>query len=275
MPARLMPPDMKRRLGGMLLDLTVSRRGYRIVGDLAYGPNPRNTLDLYIPNGLDRPAPVLLFFYGGSWQSGDKSLYRAFGEAFASKGIVTAVADYRLYPQVRYPAFVEDCADALGFLRRIAPAHGGDPERLFLSGHSAGAYNAMMIVCDPRYLQRIGGTHAWIGGVIGIAGPYDFLPLKDAALIDIFGGARREETQPIRLVDKRYPPMLLVTGAADTTVSPRNTKRMAEALRSFGTDVTEIFYPNTGHIGIVLSLSRFLRGRTSLREDIAGFVSRT
>ncbi len=261
--------DIKRRLGAALLDLTISRRGYRVERDLSYGGHPRQKLDLYVPEELNTSAPVLLYFYGGSWQSGDKNIYRAFGEAFASKGIVTAVADYRLYPDVRYPGFVEDCAEALRFLRETVSAHGGNPERLFLAGHSAGAYNAMMLVCDPRYLE--GGLSA-VRGVIGISGPYDFLPLKDPVLIEIFGGDRREETQPIRHVAAQYPPMLLVTGARDKTVSPRNTKRMAEKLRSFGTDVTEIFYPDIGHIEIMLSLAPIFRGRTSLREDIARFV---
>jgi len=267
-----MPLDIKRRLGAALLDFTVSRRGYRLERDLAYGPDPKQKLDLYVPNGLKTPAPVILFFYGGSWQGGDKGLYRAFGEAFTGKGIVVAVADYRVYPDVRYPAFVEDSADALAFLRKTVPAHGGDPNRIFLAGHSAGAYNAMMLVCDPAYLERVGGDLSWVRGLIGISGPYDFLPLKDPALIDIFGGDRREDTQPISYVSKQYPPMLLVTGAKDKTVGPRNTKRMAAKLRSLGTDVTEIFYPNIGHIEIILSVARLLRGRTSLREDIARFV---
>ncbi|HVP86163.1 MAG TPA: alpha/beta hydrolase [Rhizomicrobium sp.] len=264
-----MPLDIKRRLGATLLDLAVSRRGYRVERDLAYGAHPRNRLDLYIPEGLRAPAPMILFFYGGSWQSGEKGLYRAFGEAFTSKGIVVAVADYRLYPDARYPDFVEDSVEAFRFLRKSAGDYGGDPEKLFLAGHSAGAYNAMMLVCDPSYLR---GDLSGVRGVIGISGPYDFLPLKDPALIEIFGGDKREETQPIKKVSTQYPPMLLITGAKDRTVSPRNTKRMAEKLRSFGTEVTEIFYPNIGHIEIILSVARFLRGRTSLREDIARFV---
>lgn len=261
-----------RKLGAALLDLTVPRKGYRLVRDLAYGADPRQRLDLYLPLGRTEPAPTILFFYGGSWQQGDKRLYRAVGHAFASQGIAVAVADYRLYPQVRYPAFVEDCAQALRYLREIAPSRLCDSKRLFLAGHSAGAYNAMMMVCDPAYLQRIGGSLSWIAGVIGIAGPYDFLPLKDPALIEIFGGDRRKETQPIHHVAAACPRTLLVTGTLDRTVLPRNTKRMAEKLRATGTDVTEIFYPGIGHIEIILSLSPVLRGRTRLRQDIIEFV---
>lgn len=267
--------DIKRRIGTALLDLLVSRRGYRVVRDLAYGPYPRQKLDFYVPNGLKEPAPVILFFYGGSWQSGDKSWYRAFGEAFTSKGIVVAIADYRLYPEALYPAFIEDSALALRFVRKHVPEHGGDPARLFLAGHSAGAYNAMMIVCDPHYLSELGGDSLWVRGLIGISGPYDFLPLKDDKLIEIFGGDRRAETQPITYVARTYPPMLLVAGSKDRTVSWKNTKRMAAKLREFGNDVTEIVYPGIGHIDIILSVARLLRGRTTLREDIADFVRKT
>lgn len=266
--------DIKRRIGTALLDLLVSRRGYRVVRDLAYGPHSRQKLDFYIPDGLKKPASIILFFYGGSWQSGSKEWYRAFGEAFASKGIVVAIADYRLHPEVLYPAFVEDSALSLRFVREQAVSRGGDPARLFLAGHSAGAYNATMIVCDPRYLRELGGDSSWVRGVIGISGPYDILPLKDDKLIEIFGGDRRVETQPITYIDRSYPPMLLVTGSKDRTVSWKNTKRMAARLREFGTEVIEIIYPGIGHIEIILSLARGLRGRTSLREDIVRFVQK-
>jgi acetyl esterase/lipase len=264
--------DIKRRIGTALLDLLVSRRGYRVERNLPYGSHPRQKLDVYVPNDMKTAAPVILFFYGGSWQSGDKGWYRAFGEAFASQGIVVAIADYRLYPEALYPAFLDDCALALRFVRERAANFGGDPASLFLAGHSAGAYNATMLVCSPNHLHALGGDASWVRGIIGIAGPYDFLPLKDKKLIEIFGGDRRAETQPITHINKAYPPMLLVAGSKDRTVSWKNTKRMSAKLREFGTDVTEIVYPGVGHIEIILSVARLLRGRTRLREDIASFV---
>lgn len=257
-----------------LLNLMVPRSGYRVVQGLAYGADARQKLDLYIPDGLSAPAPVILFFYGGSWQSGERSWYLAFGQAFASKGIIVAVADYRLYPHVKYPAFLDDSAHALRFVHEKIAAYGGDPARLFLAGHSAGAYNAMMLASDPRHLREVHGDMGWIRGVIGISGPYDFLPLKSADLIDIFGGNRRTDTQPINYIDAKRPPMLLVTGSEDTTVLPRNTKRMAEKLRSFGSEVKEIVYPGVGHIGVILSLAKPFKSRTSLRADIVDFVNK-
>ncbi len=256
-----------------LLDLMVPRAGYRVERDLAYGADPRQKLDLYVPDTLAAPAPVLLFFYGGAWQSGSKSLYRAFGQAFASRGIITAIADYRLYPQVRYPAFVQDGAQAFAWLRARAAAHGADPNRLFLAGHSAGAYIAVMLAADPSYLEAAGADLAQIRGVIGIAGPYDFLPLKADDLIAVFEGANRRETQPIDYIDGVRPPMLLATGTDDSTVLPGNTSRLAAKLRAFGTMVEEKHYPGTGHIGLLLSLVPGLRGRTALYRDMLAFLA--
>jgi acetyl esterase/lipase len=246
--------------------------GYRVVRDLVYGPDPRQKLDLYVPEKLTGPAPVLLFFYGGSWTGGSKALYPAFGQAFASKGIITAVADYRLYPQVRYPAFVEDGARAFTWLHIHAAEYGGDPSGLFLAGHSAGAYIAVMLAADPSYLKAAGADLASVRGVIGIAGPYDFLPLKDDKLIAIFGGANRSETQPIHYIDGVRSPMLLATGTEDTVVSPANTSRLAERLRATGSRVEERHYPGIGHIGIILSLLPGLRGQTNLYTDMLKFV---
>jgi acetyl esterase/lipase len=258
-----------------LLNLAVPRSGYHVVRDLAYGADPRQKLDLYIPDAPPPRMPVMLFFYGGSWESGTKDLYLALGQAFASKGIMVAVADYRLYPQVRYPAFVKDSAHAFAYVHAHAAHYGGDPGRLFLAGHSAGAYNAVMLAADTHYLRDVGADISQVCGVIGIAGPYNFLPLTDDHLITIFGGANRPETQPITYIDGKRPPMLLAAGTDDTTVSPRNSSDLAAKLRSFGSSVRLVSYPGIGHIGIILSLAPGFRGRTSLRADMIDFVEST
>jgi acetyl esterase/lipase len=255
-----------------LLNATIPRAGYTIKPDVAYGADPRQKLDLYIPDGLKGPAPVILFFYGGSWQSGSKDLYRAFGQAFASQGIVVAVADYRVYPQVKYPAFLDDGARAFRFVHDHIAAAGGDPNRVFLAGHSAGAYIAVMLVSDLHYLKAAGVDPSQVHGVIGIAGPYDFLPLKDPALIDIFGGADVRATQPIDYIDGKRAPMLLAHGTADETVGIGNSRRMAKKLESFGSAVEVKEYQDVGHAGIILSLAPWFRSRTTLRDDIVAFV---
>jgi acetyl esterase/lipase len=255
-----------------LVGRTVPHDGVTVYRDLVYGALSRNRLDLYVPDGLETPAPVLLFFYGGSWQSGSKEIYEPFGRLFARAGIVTAVADYRLYPEVRYPAFLEDGADALVFLHRRVSEFGGDPAKLFVSGHSAGAYIAVMIGVNGKYLRAAGGDKSWVRGVIGLAGPYDFLPLYEPAMIDIFGGARDMATQPIKYAMNPSPPMLLAHGLADKTVGPGNSRRMAERLLAAGNKVELKGYRGTGHISIVLSLLPPMRNRTTLYADMLRFL---
>ncbi|HJT42028.1 MAG TPA: alpha/beta hydrolase [Rhizomicrobium sp.] len=254
------------------IDLLVPRDGYAVHRNLAFGADPRQRLDIYMPQGLKGPAPVLLFFYGGAWQAGSRTDYLAFGQAFASAGIVTAVADYRLYPQVKYPAFVEDAAAALAWLYAHAADYGGDSGRIFVSGHSAGAYNAVMLAAEPKFLARHGGKPDWIRGVIGLAGPYDFLPMQDPAYIDMFHGRNNLDSMPVNHVNGVRPAMLLATGDSDGTVYPRNTASMAAKLRSVGSSVKEIHYTGIGHVGLILSLVPGFRGMTSLRKDMLEFI---
>jgi len=255
-----------------VINLLVPSSGYDVHEALAYGADPRQKLDVYVPHGLTGPAPVLLFFYGGAWSSGSRAEYRAFGQAFASKGIVTVVADYRLYPQVTYPAFVQDAAGALAYVQAHVAAYGGDPGRIFIAGHSAGAYNAVMLAAEPQFIEAEGGKPGWIRGVVGIAGPYDFLPLTEARYIDIFHGANNAGAMPINHVTGPRPPMLLVTGTADSMVDSGNTDRMASKLVNAGGIATVIKYPGIGHIGIILSLVPGFRGMTTLRRDVLDFI---
>jgi acetyl esterase/lipase len=255
------------------INLLVPRKGYSVMRGLAYGLGPRQRLDVYVPSKpQDAPAPVLLFFYGGGWQGGNRRRYRAFGQAFASAGLLTVVADYRLYPQVKYPGFVEDAAAALVFLHGQAARFGGDPGRIFIAGHSAGAYNAVMLASEPRFLADKGGSLDWIRGVIGIAGPYDALPMRDPVYVDIFHGSCNTDSMPLYHVDGRRPPMLLVTGSRDHTVGPGNTLRMAERLRAAGSEVKVIAYDGVGHVGIILSLVALFRRLAPLRQDMLDFI---
>jgi acetyl esterase/lipase len=254
------------------LKLMVPRTGYRVVEGQAYGTDPRQKLDIYVPDGVKGPAPVLLFFYGGAWQGGNRADYFAFGQAFASQGIVTVVADYRLYPQVTYPAFVEDGAAALAHVRATIAKHGGDPSRIFVSGHSAGAFNAVMLASEPAFLKKIGGDLSWIRGVIGIAGPYDFLPLRQSDYIAIFHGPNNRDAMPVNHVTGPRPPMLLAWGSADFTVGRVNIDHMAAALKKQDSPVETRIYPGVSHIGIILSLAHGFRGRTTLHQDMLDFI---
>jgi acetyl esterase/lipase len=257
----------------VLLNVTTPRWGYRIKRALVYGPEARHRLDLYLPKGGAVGAPAVLFFYGGAFISGHRREYRFVGEALASRGIIVAIADYGLFPEHRFPDFIEDGAKAFVFLRGILADHGGDPERLFVAGHSAGAYIAVMLACNPRYLHEAGEEPSSLAGAIGVAGPYDFLPITNPQRIEIFGGSNRVETQPIHFVDGQRPPMLLLTGDRDVNILPGNTKNLAARLRQHGSTVEEIVYPGIEHFQIILALAPLFRRLIPIRADIVRFVS--
>lgn len=239
--------------------------------DIAFGPHPRQRLDIYLPSGPVARAPVAFFIYGGSWSSGDRGTYGFVGDAFASRGYVTVIADYRLVPEVRFPAFIEDGATALATIRRTIGRYGGDADRVHLLGHSAGAYNAMMLALDPRYLARAGVPRSAIRATAGLSGPYDFLPLDVAATRAAFGNARNPaETQPISFARRGAPRIFLGTGTADTTVLPRNTDALAARLQGAGVPVTVRKYDGVGHAGTVLALAPLLRF-TPVLDDVTRF----
>jgi acetyl esterase/lipase len=255
------------------LDAVTPTGDYAATLDIAYGPQPRQRLDVYVPAGPAATHPVIVFFYGGNWQSGDKAGYRFVAESLTRRGHIVVIPDYRVYPATTFPGFVEDSARAVAWVAGNIARYGGTADTIYLMGHSAGAYNAAMLALNTPYLGAAGVSRARIAGVIGIAGPYDFLPLVDPALKTIFGPEEtRARTQPINFVDRGAPPMLLVTGDDDTTVRPRNTQRLAARLREEGVPVREIVYPGLGHIDIILGLSSRLRGNSRLVDDIEAFV---
>ncbi len=242
---------------------------------VAYGPGPRQTLDVYGPRGGTGQAPVAVFFYGGSWDSGRRQDYNWVGRALASRGFVAIVADYRLYPEVRYPAFLHDGALAVKWAVAHAREYGGDPDRIVLVGHSAGAYNAVMLGLDGRYLREAGVDPAKVKAVAGLAGPYDFLPLEGAITRRTFGeAADLPATQPLAHVGKASPAAFLATGDADTVVYPRNTAALARKLREAGVPVEERHYPGVDHIRMILALSRPLRGRAPVLDEMTDFLRR-
>jgi acetyl esterase/lipase len=241
----------------------------------AYGVNARQRLDVYAPRGGRSPAPVAVFFYGGAWDSGRRQDYGWVGRALASRGFVTVVPDYRLYPEARYPVFLEDGANAVRWAVDHAREYGGDPHRIVLIGHSAGAYNAVMLGLDGRYLQADGVDPKWIKAVAGLSGPYDFLPLKGDITPRIFGAAPDlAATQPLAHVTPSSPPAFLATGDADQTVWPKNTIALAAKLRAAGVDVEERHYAGVDHVRMVLALSRPLRGRAPVLDEMTAFLRR-
>lgn len=239
---------------------------------LAYGPDGRQRLDVYRPEMAGKAA-VVVFIYGGSWNSGRRQDYGFVARALASRGFVTVVPDYRLLPEHPYPDFVQDSARATAWAYRNAATYGGDPERLFLVGHSAGAYNVMMVTLAPEFLRREGLSPAIIDAAIGISGPYDFLPLDVAETQAAFGNVRGlRETQPVNHATGRKSPILLATGLDDEFVEPRNTRALAAALRRSGNSVETREYEGIGHAGALTAIARPFRGRAPVLDDIVQFL---
>jgi acetyl esterase/lipase len=248
-------------------------RGIAQVGrDLAFGTDRRQRLDLYRPaaSGTSSPLPIIVFLYGGSWSSGDKGGYRFVGQALAARGFLVAVPDYRLVPQVRYPAFLQDNAAAVRWVFANAARYGGDPGRVVLVGHSAGAYNAAMLALDPRWL---GPERRAVRGWVGLAGPYDFLPLDGPVTRATFGQAGDlPATQPINFASRDDPATLLLHGSGDRTVLPRNSERLGAVLAAAGANVRVKLYPELGHVGIITAVARPFRGRAPAVDDVTTFA---
>lgn len=245
----------------------------RVAADQAFGPDPRQRLDVYAPLQRSASAPVLVFFYGGSWATGRRQDYRFAAEAFAAKGFVVVLPDYRLVPQVRFPRFVEDGAAAVRWAQDHARDYGGDPSRIALAGHSAGAYIAMMLALDRRWLTRAGVDPAAIRAVAGLSGPYDFYPFDVPSSQNAFGQyPDPRATQPISFARGDAPPAFLATGDRDTTVRPRNSQALAAALKAKGAQAELHIYPGLDHAGTVLALSRPFRRKSTVLADASQFL---
>ncbi|OYQ19052.1 esterase [Pseudomonas mandelii] len=244
---------------------------------IAYGDDPRQKLDVYVPRHSVESAPVVVFFYGGSWNSGSRSDYGFVGEALASRGVVAVLADYRLYPQVRYPLFLEDGAKAVAWTHEHIRQFSGNPQRLYLMGHSSGAYNVAMLALDPGLLRAVGMSPHDLSGWIGLAGPYDFLPIQNPDVRPVFFWPDSPpQSQPINHVSRGAPPALLMASRDDEVVNPtRNTGGLARKLRQAGVPVQDFYFARTGHATLVATLSRPMRGLAPVLDAVTAFIRAT
>ena len=254
-----------------LFDAAMSpRAAQRIARDVAFGGEARQRLDIYAPRQGGTGRPVLVFFYGGNWDSGERQDYGFVGRAFAALGYVTVLPDYRHTRERPYPAFMQDAGAALAWIGENSAAHGGDPSRIAVAGHSAGAYIAVTLALDPRW-----GASEAIRAAIGLAGPYDFLPFDSAVTRRTFGHAEDlPATQPINHVGADAPPLLLITGDADSTVRPRHSEALAARVQAAGGAADLILYPGAGHTGPLKALARPFRRHAPVLADIAAFLGR-
>lgn len=257
-----------------LLNTLTPERGYNFATNLPFDDRTNLKLDVYTPNGA-RNAPVVVFFFGGRWSSGDKETYKFVGQALASRGFVAVIPNVRLYPEVRFPQFIGDGARALKWTRAQIATYGGDPAKLFVMGHSSGAHIAAMLALNEEYLKDVGGSRTWLRGMIGLAGPYDFLPITAPDLRDLFGPPEAfARTQPVFFVDGQNPPLLLMHGEDDEVVPVGNTHKLAQAVTRRGGPVETVLYESLSHRMLINSVGLVLRGSTDVLGQIAQFVQR-
>jgi acetyl esterase/lipase len=237
-----------------------------------YGSGPRNRLNIWVPEGTTKTdrLPVLVWLYGGGWYSGARDDYGFAGRAFARAGFIVVIPDYRIVPDGHWPDFLQDSAAAVAWTQRNIGKYGGDPARIALSGHSAGAYNAVMLALDPQWMKAAGSDAAVIRGVAALAGPYDFIPFEKGGRADVAMGDIRplERTQPIRFVRADAPPLWLGHGTADTVVRVRNSKNLAAAMAKVGGSAQLRVYDGLSHNDLVMALTGPLqfRGPTVLPD---------
>ena len=266
----------------LLVNALTPSSSYTKTTRIAYVPghNPRQQLDVYQPTYSALTAklrPVVVFFYGGAWQEGSRGDYLFVAEALTQRGYVVVVPDYRLYPEVKYPDFLHDSAAAVAWAARNADRHGGDRTRIFLMGHSAGAHIAAMLALDSTFLDAQKVSRASVKGLIGLAGPYDFLPLTEPNVIALFASEPNLAlTQPIHYVStsaaKTTPPVLLLHGDDDKRVYPKNSINLARELRAAGVKVELDMLPGLNHTDIIAKFTRLLRGDGRVVDRVDQFI---
>ena len=258
------------------LNAVTTSGSYTLSADMAYGTRPRQKLDIYTPTAAP-PAkgwPVVVFIYGGTWNKGERAQYQFMGQALAARGALTLVADYRLYPEVRYPEFLSDSAQALAYGLDHAAQLGGDPKRVFVMGHSAGSYNAAMLALDARWLQATGHRPNELAGWIGLAGPYDFYPIINPDAKPVFFHPNYpEKSQPIGFASADAPRSFLAAAVDDELVNPqRNTVQLAEKLQAAGVPVTLKLYPHASHVTLIGAFAWPLRWIAPVLDDVQAFI---
>jgi acetyl esterase/lipase len=265
------PPNQLNMLNTLMLGDTGTQR---VASGVVFDPATEIKLDVWAPSKKSvAKLPVLIFFYGGGWHSGERTHYAFVAKAYAAKGFVVVMPDYRKVPQVRFPAFNEDGAHAVRWVQDNIEKFGGDSKRVTLAGHSAGAYIAMMLTVDPRYLRDAGVVPDFVRATVGLSGPYDFMPFDSMNSINAFGKWPKPiQTQPIAFVKADVPPIMVLTGTHDDTVKPRQSILMARKLREFGAQVEFKAYPGLNHEDTIMAVSKTFRGKGPVLDDSSMFL---
>jgi len=270
MVAFISPPGLLSLLDGAIGGgVGASRPG----SALPFGTHGQ-TLDVWRPAGkATAKRPVLIFWYGGGWAKGDRRSYAFAARAYARAGFVVVMPDYRKVPDIRFPAFLQDGAEAVKWTRDHIADYGGDPDRIAIAGHSAGAHIVAMLTLDTRWLKAEGMDPKIIKAAVGLSGPYDFYPFTSIRAIEAMKGADPATTQPIHFARADAPPMLLVTSTGDTEVRPKNAINLAAKLKALGAPVTLKIYPDLTHEDVAKALSKPFRGKGPILADSVAFLN--
>jgi len=265
-------------LGGctatQMMNSLTTTEGYDVATNLLYDQSTGQRLDIYTPKSV-KSAPVVVFFHDGRWQGGSKDDFRFVGQALASQGFVAVIPDFRQYPQVKMAGFMGDAARAVVWTHSNIATYSGSPDKIFLLGYSSGAHIAAMLSVDDHYLKDAGGKMSWLRGMIGLAGPYMFMPIVDPTLRDIFGPPEKFQlSQPALLVHGGTPPMLLMHGEDDEIVPVKNARTMAQNVASSGGVAETVIYPKMSHDNIIRVLGPYLRDRNDVLANITDFIHR-
>ncbi len=249
-------------------------RNVELVHREGIGVSPQQTVAVYRATGDDRAKPIIIFSHGGSWRSGNPDDYGFFARALVPEGYTVVLAGYRLMPGGEYPAMLEDTASAIAWTNQNIARYGGDPETIFLAGHSAGAYNVVQVALERQWLGREGLDPAIIKGVIGLSGPYDFYPFDSDSTKAAFGNAPDPEaTQPINHVRGDAPPMLLIHGEKDTLAYPRNTRALSAAISKAGGTADAVYFKQMDHNAPLLALANPWRRDRNVLDAMVKFTA--
>ncbi len=261
-----------------ILNATVPSCGYQRTVGLSYGSIPRQKLDVYRPRNCAAHAnpgsPVVIFFYGGYWTNGEKNDYGFAGEAITREGFVGVVPDYRLYPETTFPGFIEDGAMAVRWVHDHIDQFGGDPNRIYLMGHSAGAHTVALLTLDPVYFKNVGLNQDAIRASIGMSGPYNFVPDQwNAAAFNTTPGVISDpRIEPIHFANGHSKPILLMQGVHDEYIKPKDAQELAAAIQKHGGQAKVLLYPKLGHADMVLAMAWSFRWLGPVMHDVAEFI---
>lgn len=231
-----------------------------VIEDVAYGNHPDFRLDIYVPEAADKTKqdfPVVVFFHGGRWTDGDKSKYAFVGKKLNEYGFMTVIPDYRKYPEVKFPKFIDDTAAAIAYTHDYISEYGGNPDRIYVMGHSSGAHMAALVLADKKYLKVHGKKPTAIKGFAGLAGPYDFAPEAEDTK-DMFGPPENyKNMQVTNFTNGDEPPMLLMHGTDDDLVDIANLEKLEAGISKNGGPAQVKVLDGINHTDLVRDFSWF------------------